>query len=389
MKNNIKVLHLTTHNEVCGIAEYQEQFIEAMKGNKNVENVIFNFSPNKTKLMTSTQYDEVLVDFKNNILDADMLHIQHELSFYQHKELESVINLTHSLNKPVVVTIHTDPSILYKKAQFEGYLPKHLVSYRRHLKDQRHFEEVHLNPLKKADLILVHNNVTKNNLVKLGFSAQNISIINIPVPELNFKFKSIKLLEKLNIKDDDILLCTVGFISRTKGIDHAIKALRLLSKNYKLAVIGGVHPNSNDKEFLDEITDYIVTNGLLDRVYITGYLEDDNELNAMIREADICLYPYDQNYYSYVSSAALNNSFANYRPTIAYSTPTFQEINTEKEIIRFCKSPNYYELAREIQNLDTSKYSVLSKEYANKYSYSKEAIKLVDVYKQLLKKIKH
>ena len=386
MKDKIKVLHLTTHNEVCGIARYQEQFIEAMKANKNVENVIFNFSPNKTKLMTSTQYDEVLVDFKNNILDADILHIQHELSFYQHKELESVINLTHSLNKPVVVTIHTDPSILYKKAQFEGYLPKHLMSYRRHLKDQRHFEDVHLNPLKNADLIIVHHSVTKDNLVKLGFNVQKIQIIRHPVPKSNPAFKSMKLSEELNIKNDDILLCTVGFISRTKGIDHAIKALRLLPNNYKLAVIGGVHPNSDDRGFLDEITDYTIANGLLDRVYITGYLEDDNELNAMIREANICIYPYNHDYYSYMASGALNDSFANYKSIITYSTPTLQEINTEKEVIRFCKSPNYYELAREIKNLDTDKYALLSREYANKYSYDKEAIKLVDIYKQLLKK---
>ncbi len=386
MSNIITVLHLTTHDEICGIAKYQEQFIQSMKHEKDIENIIFDFSPNQTRFMTKQQYKPVVKHFKSMLKNSDILHIQHELAFYKHRELSTMIGLANSLNKPVIVTIHTALDVEYQKVKLSGYLPKYFVSYLRQLKQQKNFENVHLNPLKKADLIIVHNKITKDSLIAHGFEPEKIQIINMPIPKIDFSQKSTKIKKTMNIQQNDILICTVGFVSKTKGVDQAIKALRLLPKNYKLVIIGGIHPDSRDNSFFDSITDYIVDNNLEDRVYITGYIEDDNELNSMIRESDICVYPYDSNYYSYVSSAALNNALANHKAVIAYPTPTFYEINNEKEAIKICQTPNYYELAKEIKNLDINKYSLLAKEYANKYAYDKEATKFADIYRQVLKK---
>lgn len=386
MNNKIRVLQVTTHDEICGIAKYQEQFIDGMKQEKDIENTIFDLSPNQTRFMTKQQYEPVVKQFESVLKKADILHIQHELAFYKHRELSTMIGLANSLNKPVIVTIHTALDVEYKKAKLPGYLPKYAITYLRQLKHQKNFEEVHLNPLKKADLVIVHNKITKDSLLAHGFNPEKVQVINIPIPKVDFSQKSKIIREVMSIKEKDVLICTVGFVSKTKGIDQAIKALRLLPKNYKLAIIGGTHPDSRDNAFLDEVTDYIIDNDLVDRVHITGYIKDDNELNAMIRECDICVYPYDANYYSYVSSAALNNALANHKAVIAYPTPTFYEINNEKEVIKICKTPNYYELAKEIKNLDINKYSLLSKEYANKYTYDKEAIKFANLYREVLKR---
>jgi glycosyltransferase involved in cell wall biosynthesis len=63
-------------------------------------------------------------------------------------------------------------------------------------------------------------------------------------------------LAQLNEKD--VVLGCFGFIGRYKGIDTAIKALRLLPNNYHLAIFGGVHPNEIKKNqpidpFLQEL----------------------------------------------------------------------------------------------------------------------------------------
>jgi len=383
MNSKIKVLHLTTHNEVCGIAKYQEQFMRAMESEKDIENVVFDVSPNKTRFMTKEEYKPVLKHFTTMLEKADILHIQHELSFYKHTELSNVMQIAHKMHKPVIITIHTALTVEYKQAKLLGYLPKYFILFLRELKRQKNFEKVHLNPLKQADLILVHNNATKISLESIGINVNKIKIIKLPIPNIRQTLNNNYLADKLNIKAGDILICTIGFVSKTKGIDQAIKALRYLPENFKLAIIGGSHPDSKDKGYLDELSDYIADNNLKERVYITGYVEDDNELNDLISECNICVYPYDGNYYSYVSSAALNNGLANNKPVITYPIPTFDEINDENEVIKVTKSPNYYELAKEIKQLDIKKYSLLSKDYANKYAYNKEAVKMAEIYRKL------
>lgn len=62
-----------------------------------------------------------------------------------------------------------------------------------------------------------------------------------------------------NLNQDDVLLGCFGFLGTYKGLDTAIKALKLLPKNYKLAVFGGLHPNAiNKNELINPYLDSIV-----------------------------------------------------------------------------------------------------------------------------------
>jgi glycosyltransferase involved in cell wall biosynthesis len=70
------------------------------------------------------------------------------------------------------------------------------------------------------------------------------------------------------------------------------QGFRYLPDNYKLAIIGGLHPASDDLAFYAEITDLIDELDLRDRVYITGFIKDDERLNSLIRDV-MCVYPYD------------------------------------------------------------------------------------------------
>ena len=88
MSKRINVLHVTSHNEVCGIANYQQQFVDGMKHAQDINNIFFGFSPYQTRFMNKKQYQNVLNEFAKDIKNVDIIHIQHELSFYKHR-LES------------------------------------------------------------------------------------------------------------------------------------------------------------------------------------------------------------------------------------------------------------------------------------------------------------
>ena len=181
----------------------------------------------------------------------------------------------------------------------------------------------------------------------------------------------------------------VGFVAKVKGVDHAVRALSFLPANYKLAIIGGIHPESTDMEYLDYVCDMVVRHGLQDRVYITGFVPENDELNALIRECDVCVYPYEQHYYAGVSSAALADAFANHKPVIAYPTVAFQELNEHNEAMILCKSFNYYELARELKAIDIEAAQKASSLFTAGHSYPKVAPKLISAYQNLLTGARH
>lgn len=381
----IRVLQFSTHNEECGIAKYQEQFVSVINKSDDFHTEYFGYSPNVTKKMSDAEFDKVILELREKLEQFDILHIQHELSFYKHKELEKLISTAHDLNKKVLVTVHTAPAAQYVKPRLSGLGPRSWLAYFRSVIRANRFMGRYYEPLKNADIILVHNQPTKNDLITHGFDARRITVVRHPVPSVEGKVvESKEITKNLRTSNKDVIYSTVGFLSENKGTLHAVKALLYLPGNYKLAIIGGMHPDSDDHAFFDKVTDLIASSNLQDRVYITGYVEDDGYLNGLIRETDICVYPYDKKYYSYVSSGSLNMAIANYKPVVSYPTDSFVEINAEKDVVVFCKTANYYELARELQRLDVSKRGKSSEDYAEKYAWPKESETLKSVYRQLL-----
>ncbi len=249
---------------------------------------------------------------------------------------------------------------------------------------ERHFDQSFISPMHQADRILVHNLRTHHVLLDLKLSADKVKLIELPVPMLGQISPSARLHKALSVKSGDVLIGIVGFVAKVKGVDHAVRALSFLPDNYKLAIIGGIHPQSADMGYLDYVCDIVVQHGLQDRVYITGFVPENDELNRLIRECDICVYPYEQHYYAGVSSAALADAFANHKPVIAYPTAAFQELNTHNEAMILCKSFNYYELARELKGINIEAARKASTLFAVGHSYPKVAPKVISAYENLL-----
>jgi len=385
----MKVLHISTHDENCGIGRYQEMYLKSMvEHDKSVLNDFFPYSPNFIVKQKGAALKKIIDELDAMLKNYDLVHIQHEFSFFKGIHIKQIVEVITKNDKKLISTIHSKPTL--RPNQGFMFTPKGFARKAKTKVLNNIFLEAIL-PLKQSDLIIVHNKFTKDELVKVGFAESKIVIKPIPVPVadvfLNQYESQIAIInKKINRQSNDIVVATNGYVNIVKGTLHAVKAMMLLPSNYKLLIIGGVHPGAQNDSFLDDISDYIVENKLSDRIYITGYIEDDLLLNAYVANADIMVYPYLREYAS--SSAALNNAFAASKPIVAFPAPAFKEINENEKHMRLCDSFSYYDLAREVGKLDKKaikEWSVISGNYKATNSYSKLAEELLDIYKLQLK----
>jgi glycosyltransferase involved in cell wall biosynthesis len=384
MPKKIKVLHFSTHHENCGIGKYQEMFLEAMKESDEIENTFFETSPNQLRTMRKAEKEVIFNNLRQQLQDYDVLHMQHEFSFLHSLDFPIIASIAKELNKKLIMTIHTSPTLAYEKPGLSGVGLRSIVRYLKMYRRKLQFNHMFTDAVVKADMLIVHNTATLEALVDLGVEREKVEIIVLPVPSISHTPRNTLISEKLNRKPHDIIMATTGFLHQFKGIDQAIKALIYLPSNYKLAIIGGMHID-HDPKLYNDIADLIRDLGLKDRVYITGYIEDDTILNAMIRDCDICVYPYDRKYYSNISSASLNNGFANHKPVIVYPTTSFIELNNKVDAMILTGAFAYYELAREVERVDLVAASEKSKRFSIKYSYPVVAKELEKIYVSISK----
>lgn len=378
---NVRVLHFSTYKEDCGISKYLEQFIDSMNDSEVIVNEVFEVSPNRLKTMNEKQKMAVFLKLENKLKSFDILHVQHEFSFYLHDEFELACATAKKLRKKLIITFHTSPDVYIHESKREGFGPRSMLDFRRKEDQRKSMIKQYVAPAELADLVITLNQLTEEGLINLGVKREKIKRLELPIPNTkNYLDESSEIRQGLNKKNGDIIYSTVGFMHRHKGVFDAIKALRFLPENYKLAIIGGVHPESYDNEIYNEFTDLVIELGLEERVYITGFVKDDNILNKLIRECDVCVYPYEYKYYSRVSSAALNLAFSNGVAVIGYPTQTFIDIAQDSQAILLTNGFSYYELARSLRAVDTTVLSKRSKKYAQHKSYDVITNDLIQTY---------
>lgn len=377
----VRILHFSPHNEDCGVGKYQENYLRAMQDDPTVENTFFDTSPYQTRVMPPHEFRQMLARLRETLASYDILHIQHEFALYWFDQFAEIVRTGKQAGKRLVITVHLAPGYAIKRPSRGGLGPRSLVAYARALRHYRKMKAQHIVPLSEADLLLVHNEVARQGLESFGVDPARIVKLSHPVYEVSPPPISRIIKEALGYREGDVIYCITGFLHRYKGVLAAVRALKFLPPHYKLALLGGVKADSDDVEFEDKVTNLVDQLGLHDRVYITGYVPTDDQLNAMVRECQVCVYPYDRVYYSNLSSGSLNLSFANGMPAIAYPTATLVELaETAEGALVLCETFAYYELARELQRIDIPKQCELSKKYAHEMAWSKVAQKLIATY---------
>ena len=381
----IKILHFSTHNEDCGVGKYQEQFLESMQSLNEVENKFFEYSPNQMKTMSKDELNEVIEKLSHEIKNYDILHVQHEFAFYPGEQFARVCETAKHHNKKLIITYHTSPDWVIRKLGLGGLGPRSVMHFLRSRRYYRRMLKNHIAPAYSANAVVIHNRFSEKALIDLSIDKDKICRLQMPVPVTKqYKDESTEFGEAFQKQPGDIIFCTVGFLHRYKGLFDAVKSLKFLPDNYKLGIIGGDNPASAEDKIYNQLTDLIIRLDLANRIYITGFVKDDDSLNKLIRECDLCIYPYDKHYYSRVSSAALNLAFANQMPVVAYPVETFIEIANESKAILLTNGFSYYELARSIKNANPHVLRERSAKYAKDASYPVIAKDLVKIYEAVV-----
>ncbi len=387
----MKVLHISTHNENCGIGTYQANYISRMMENDSnppeFDHIYFSHTPSKNRNLSKPEFANVISDLKKDLRNVDIVHIQHEFAFFTASQLEAIVKEIKSANKPLVATIHTAPNLRVTKRPLLS-IKGPLARARNIVLNSQYLKEI--TPLARADKVIVHNNFTKKALLKEGFDQDRILLWLHPVYVIPEGVKDSnqviikKIRAKLDIQPGDVLIATFGYINITKGGLTIVDALSLLPKNYKLVMLGGIHPKAYNDEELNHIADHIYERKLLDRVYITGYLED-KPVCAALQSVDMVVYPYGIQYGS--SSGAVNMGIANHCAIVATPVKAFVEMNEAHPVMKLADSFSYLDVARAIEqmaNEDREEWIKKTVSYAEQHSFDVYGKKLMDLYKKLV-----
>jgi glycosyltransferase involved in cell wall biosynthesis len=357
----MRILHVSTWNEPCGIAGYTADLVDALSrlGTHN------DVHPLCRRDRTCLLPDEVREDLNAvcaRARDYDVVHVQHEFSFFNDYTFEMVASIEHfghllaGLRReriPTVVTFHTEPAFLMSVGNVVGRLAglgQRLHSYRCGRAWRRR-----VGPFFRGSqrfLAVTHTFKGRAKLLEAGLDRTHVRRLPIGVRPgagraltLNREWAK----QELGYPPEVVLLSTFGFVSPHKGHDLAVAALRLLPRNYHLAIVGGPHPRASGDSTMDRVLKMMRSHrSLRGRVRITNYLPPER-IELYHAATDVCLAPYRG--FNLSASAGITWALGSGRPIVASKVPPFVELNDQAGCLLLFTENAEHELAWQIDRL--------------------------------------
>ncbi|OYZ20734.1 MAG: hypothetical protein B7Y39_10205 [Bdellovibrio sp. 28-41-41] len=299
----LKIGFVTPWRIVCGNAEYAARIVEGLREHVVIEPIPLNFPP------FEKGHFEKLVDQINDS-EADIIHIQHEYVFFGQTPPESdriLFKVVKALNKPTIVTLHTVRedilglvvlptvflqnfyrvfNILCRSLKLKIFLKINENIARRLRKKSPFFKAMII-----ADIIVLHSHVSATILRNIHPElASKIKVIPIPIATVPNDVSND--LVKVN---GDIWLMMMGFVSDYKNHVLIVEALAFLPPNFKLIIVGGLHPqDTKGTKYWCKLLEAIDIGKVEEKVKVTGFIEEKNRYFGALKLADIFLMPYKE-----------------------------------------------------------------------------------------------
>lgn len=237
---------------------------------------------------------------------------------------------------------------------------------------------------KNLRVIAISQNL-KNEFVKFGFKPENILVAHDGVDLKDFDIETTKeeAKKKFNLPQNKILLGYVGQLrtmGMEKGIDLAIKSLKLLPEDVNLVLVGG---GKEDIDFYRELT---IREDLKDKVIFTGQIKH-SLIPFYLKSFDVLLMPFPRihHYEFYMSPLKLFEYMASRRPIVVSDLPSIREILDDQTAV-FFESDNPEQLAGSIKKViqdDDLAETISTKafEKVQNYTWQKRAEKILEFIK--------
>jgi len=310
----MRVKFVTTYPPtICGIAIYSRQYVEALKKSRDVD-VVSILRPKLDPLY----FIRLALDARKN---ADIAHIQFDCGFFGTLTAGPLsisgmyTPLFYFLLKlpggpGTVTTVH---ELIDAKRKYSGralYWPMRI-----------YYTLVYRPMVKLSDAVILHTSESAKTLSQYA-TINNTEIVPLActinptfLPEEECKV-SLGLTGKR-------VVTMFGFISRFKGHDLAIEAMKDMPEDVFLYIVGeGRSPEDN--AYIDALKENVKQAGLHSRVIFAGYVNDD-KASAVMCASDIVLMPYRH----VVQSSALNYALAYLKPVLASDMGGFAEVARE------------------------------------------------------------
>lgn len=209
-----------------------------------------------------------------NAHSCEILNIQHEYGLFGGEDGEWIVDLITAVSKPVVVSLHT-------------VLPEPSLN---HLRVARKI-------CATASAIVVLSQTGRDILVqRYGVDEAKIRVIHHGVP--NVPFRATDAPKATFGLGQRMVISTFGLISRGKGLEYAIEAMRAIVKGHPEAlylILGQTHPvirRHEGETYRQSLQASIAEYGLQENVKLVDHYLEFNELVNYLQATDVYLTPY-------------------------------------------------------------------------------------------------
>ncbi|GDX40231.1 hypothetical protein LBMAG21_05230 [Armatimonadota bacterium] len=376
----MKIAMLTTVGERCGIAAYTAELTEALRRQPRMQVEVIPIDVGHQPLEHYQALARLL-----NAEDVDIVHIQHEHSFWGGilPGHSAYWTMRYLIKKPIVLTAHTTYSLaqmlrLKTERRPHIWLAKKILTLRRAYRDS-----VDIAPFATAYTI-VHTKEAGRELVVRGAKPQNISVIPAGVPKtLPAPAEGSEFREKHGLLGKRVLTI-FGYVVPSKGYEMTFDILPSLPSNTVLVVAGGARTPESEP-YVSQLKERVAQAGLMDRVVFTGYLSDEEIAEAMAG-TDVVLVPHLQATGSYSVMVPLSYGM----PIVSSDLACFREIQERHacmELFRAGDKNDFLTRLLAILGSDTrqAELRTQSAEYAQKFSWDEIAKVTVQTYRDALK----
>jgi glycosyltransferase involved in cell wall biosynthesis len=302
---------------------------------------------------------------------GDVAHVQHSYAFFggMHPLRSGWSALAGAVRRPLVATVHE----LDLRAGAGRRLPPALeTAYKR-----QYNRSVFLHPVVRH--LLVHSPVLRDELIQLGASPQRVTYLPMPLdPPPIVPTDPTPLIRKLRLTAKRPLVI-LGFLSRRKGYEVALRALSELPEEYVLVAAGGEHETdaTGTEAWLRAEARRA---GLESRLRITGYLSTE-ELEQAAAAAEVVLAPFLE----MSASASLSFALARGKAVIASDLPPNRELNCVRLVPRG-DAAALAAAVREVAERPSLRRELeeAALRHARRHSYAALAEESIALYDQLL-----
>ncbi len=382
----IKVAMLATTGERCGIAAYTRALIAGLE---TLPDVCVTVVPITEGRQPTTHYRAQAE--RLNAPDVDLVHIQHEHSFWGNlmprRRLPLEVNagfweLRYLIQKPVVLTAHTTYSLAEMLKVATERRPHKRFAKQLLVRNTAYRDSIEIAPFTTA-ITIVHTTAARNALIARGATPNFVPVVPTGIPEPTPSPTDGESFRQKYGLHGRRILTIFGYIAYNKGYELTLAILPELPDDVTLVIAGGAR-NADMEPYLARLQADIARSNWGDRVLITGYLPEA-ELAEALAASEIVLTPHTQATGSYSVSFPL----AQGRPILASDLDCFRDIAARIDCLELFRAGDRTDYLGKLSALLANparreQLAAGARKYAARFAWPRVAALTRDVYRDAI-----